>query len=383
MAQEQQPKSLPELQAQQASLQRVIEYKTNLYSRIGTGKFRDDKPGIENSLETLRVSDTRKIVADSRTKTQDRLVQISAEIEQFQNQQTESLIELAIKWEDDVRIYRSNNIALRRLADESHLDPEILRRKQEEFNQFRDKPQTDPELKRGLELLAEKRQKEKEEQAQPRKDAKIENAPAIGTKAESADGSHAPIPSGPDNIESKKRKPSNSNMETKEIILPDGIAVEITGETRIKVLENLLSKTRENPELISELTIKIYGEDTTIYRSRVTSAISSINKKRLGWNIINVLTISELRKGQESRYYLEKIQKDEPVEPEPEVIPEIQRFVDEAVVAVTIVVDANGMERPTPRGAEKLIVNPVPPTRAPVPVILMAVPLLAVVVATD
>ena len=68
---------------------------------------------------------------------------------------------------------------------------------------------------------------------------------------------------------------------------------------------------------------------------------------------------------------------------DPELIPEIHRFVLDAVVAVTIVVLAKGMERPVPAGAEKLIVNPLPPTSAPVPVILMAVPLLADVVATD
>ena len=65
------------------------------------------------------------------------------------------------------------------------------------------------------------------------------------------------------------------------------------------------------------------------------------------------------------------------------MIPEILKFVDDAVVAVTIVVDANGIESPVPRGAEKLIVNPFPPTRLPVPVMEIAVPLLAVVVAMD
>ncbi len=68
---------------------------------------------------------------------------------------------------------------------------------------------------------------------------------------------------------------------------------------------------------------------------------------------------------------------------EPLAIEEMKRFVDEAVVALTIVVEANGIERPVPAGAAKLMVRPVPPTSAPVPVMEMAVPFEAEVVATD
>ena len=62
---------------------------------------------------------------------------------------------------------------------------------------------------------------------------------------------------------------------------------------------------------------------------------------------------------------------------------EATRFVDDAVVAEIIVDDANGIERPVPAGAAKLMVRPEPPTSAPVPVMEIAVPFDAVVVATD
>lgn len=69
---------------------------------------------------------------------------------------------------------------------------------------------------------------------------------------------------------------------------------------------------------------------------------------------------------------------------EPLAIPEIQRFVELAVVAETIVVDANGIESPVPAGAAKLIVSAEPPTSAPgVPVKESAVPALTEDVATD
>ena len=61
---------------------------------------------------------------------------------------------------------------------------------------------------------------------------------------------------------------------------------------------------------------------------------------------------------------------------------EAMRFVDDAVVADTIVVDANGMERPTPAGAAKLMVS-ADPTSAPLPESEMAVPAIGDDVATD
>ena len=62
--------------------------------------------------------------------------------------------------------------------------------------------------------------------------------------------------------------------------------------------------------------------------------------------------------------------------------PEMVRFVVEAVVAVTIVVLANGMERPVPAGAAKLMVR-AEPTSAPDPESEMAVPAIGEEVATD
>ena len=67
--------------------------------------------------------------------------------------------------------------------------------------------------------------------------------------------------------------------------------------------------------------------------------------------------------------------------PDPPV-EETTRFVVEALVAETIVVDANGIERPLFAGAAKLIVRPDPPTRAEVPESEIAVPAVAEVVAT-
>ena len=65
-------------------------------------------------------------------------------------------------------------------------------------------------------------------------------------------------------------------------------------------------------------------------------------------------------------------------------IPEIQRLVVEAVVAETMVVEANGMESPVPRGAAKLMVRDVPPTSEPaVPPNESAVPAVTEEVATD
>ena len=68
---------------------------------------------------------------------------------------------------------------------------------------------------------------------------------------------------------------------------------------------------------------------------------------------------------------------------EPEAMLEIQRLVEEAVVAVIIVVEANGIERPVDAGAWKLIVRPLPPMRADVPESEIAVPAVGDVVATD
>jgi hypothetical protein len=59
-------------------------------------------------------------------------------------------------------------------------------------------------------------------------------------------------------------------------------------------------------------------------------------------------------------------------------------LVEEAVVAETIVVEANGIERPVPAGAAKLMVSAVPPTREPaVPENERAVPAVTELVATD
>ena len=63
-------------------------------------------------------------------------------------------------------------------------------------------------------------------------------------------------------------------------------------------------------------------------------------------------------------------------------MPEIQRFVVDAVVAVIIVVEANGMESPVPRGAAKLMVSALP-TSAPEPESEIAVPPIGEEVATD
>lgn len=61
---------------------------------------------------------------------------------------------------------------------------------------------------------------------------------------------------------------------------------------------------------------------------------------------------------------------------------ETMRFVDEAVVAEIIVVEANGIERPVPAGAAKLIVS-AEPTSAPEPESEIAVPATGDDVATD
>ena len=58
------------------------------------------------------------------------------------------------------------------------------------------------------------------------------------------------------------------------------------------------------------------------------------------------------------------------------------RFVELAVVALTMVVLANGMERPVPAGAAKLMVS-AEPTSAPVPESEIAVPATGEDVATD
>ena len=62
--------------------------------------------------------------------------------------------------------------------------------------------------------------------------------------------------------------------------------------------------------------------------------------------------------------------------------PLIVRFVVDAVVAVIMVVLANGMERPVPAGAEKLMVS-AEPTREPEPESEIAVPAIGEEVATD
>ena len=65
----------------------------------------------------------------------------------------------------------------------------------------------------------------------------------------------------------------------------------------------------------------------------------------------------------------------------PEASEETQRFVLDAVVAVTIVVLAKGMERPTVDGAAKLMVS-AEPTSAPEPEREIAVPASGEEVAT-
>ena len=67
---------------------------------------------------------------------------------------------------------------------------------------------------------------------------------------------------------------------------------------------------------------------------------------------------------------------------EPLASEEIQRFVDEAVVAVIIVVEAKGIERPSVVGAWKLMVR-AEPTRDPAPESEIAVPAIGEEVATD
>lgn len=67
---------------------------------------------------------------------------------------------------------------------------------------------------------------------------------------------------------------------------------------------------------------------------------------------------------------------------EPELMPEIQRLVDEAVVAVIMVVDAKGIDNPVPAGAAKLMVR-AEPTSAPLPDSEMAVPAMGDEVAVD
>jgi len=62
--------------------------------------------------------------------------------------------------------------------------------------------------------------------------------------------------------------------------------------------------------------------------------------------------------------------------------PDTKILVELAVVAVIIVVDAKGIERPVAVGAEKLIVRPEPPTKALVPESEIAVPAVGEVVAT-
>ena len=66
----------------------------------------------------------------------------------------------------------------------------------------------------------------------------------------------------------------------------------------------------------------------------------------------------------------------------PLVMPDTQRFVELAVVAEIIVVEANGMESPVPAGAAKLIVR-ADPTSAPEPESEIAVPATGDDVATD
>lgn len=66
----------------------------------------------------------------------------------------------------------------------------------------------------------------------------------------------------------------------------------------------------------------------------------------------------------------------------PEAREEIHRFVEEAVVAVIIVVDASGIESDCVVGAAKLMVS-AGPTRDPVPESEMAVPATGDEVATD
>jgi hypothetical protein len=61
---------------------------------------------------------------------------------------------------------------------------------------------------------------------------------------------------------------------------------------------------------------------------------------------------------------------------------ETKRFVEEAVVAVTIVVEAKGIDRGPVAGASKLIVR-AGPTSAPVPESEMAVPATGAEVATE
>ena len=67
---------------------------------------------------------------------------------------------------------------------------------------------------------------------------------------------------------------------------------------------------------------------------------------------------------------------------EPEAMPEIQRLVELAVVAVIMVVEAKGIERASVVGAWKLMVR-AEPTRDPAPESEIAVPAIGEEVATD
>lgn len=228
----------------QAFLANLVEQRQNLYAAIGTrGKIKE--AGNSNWKEVIKIGRTRFRVDASLKRTQIHLASVEEQISQLNRD--EELITQAQTYQNQVA---SENQELEEMRKwQEHIDKNVFEGFETKHQALVARAKTDPDLKKGLELLEErqKQAKEKEEEKEAPKTTQI------------------PIP-----------------------VNPNEIVIDPKGTTQRLIINTLAESTREGKGLRPIEITRITGKTP----NQITAAIYAIKQKRLlekqGFKLIEI-----------------------------------------------------------------------------------------------
>ncbi|HSX18709.1 MAG TPA: hypothetical protein VLE91_01085 [Candidatus Saccharimonadales bacterium] len=149
-------RTFAELAGELNSHRTVASQRQSLYERIGSGNVKPGEPGTIGALKEIKIARTRARVADSRMRVEERITNLSTQVQEVAGKALSD----ALKYQDELSTMELALGEMRRFA--AHLPEGALERRQEELSQLRTRPENDPQLKIGLDILEEQNKNEGE-----------------------------------------------------------------------------------------------------------------------------------------------------------------------------------------------------------------------------
>lgn len=270
--------SIPKLAEQQNRLVKVIYQREQLYTAVGEGHI---KEGTDITTD-IKIGRIRARVESSRLRTESHLSAVNENLGRAVEEQREDLILKADKYIDKVVIFKTQLEMLQGFSH--HLNPATLEKHSQSLKELESLPETDIELKIGLDLRNQKLEQEKQQEQQ---------------------------------------RPEQIQKFT--VSFPSGQILETNNEEVAKIMELILTAPRKT----EELTTFLYGEYNRENMQALHSKLQKVQRlaTSINWRVDQPVGPRERRLGQQAVYSLK------PIEPataenkeqlQPVVIPEPQ-----------------------------------------------------------